>query len=159
MTSSVFSAVTFVTALGSALVAGIFFALSTFVMAALGRLPTEQGIAAMQSINLTVINPWFFTAFFGTALGCAVPAVYAVFNWSAPGSGYLVGGCTLYLLGSIAVTIAFNVPLNNALAAVDPGSHDGATFWSRYLQTWVFWNHVRTAAPLAAAAAFMMALR
>jgi uncharacterized membrane protein len=51
------------TMLGAALVAGIFFAFSTFVMTALGRLPPEQGIAAMQSINVTVLNPWFFAVF------------------------------------------------------------------------------------------------
>jgi uncharacterized membrane protein len=35
---------------------------------ALGRIPAPAGIAAMQSINIVVINPWFFAAFFGTAV-------------------------------------------------------------------------------------------
>ncbi len=52
--------------LGSGLVAGIFFAFSTFVMRALGQLRENQGIAAMKAINVTVLNPWFFLAFFGT---------------------------------------------------------------------------------------------
>ena len=43
--------------LGSGLVAGIFFAFSTFVMRALGQLPENQGIAAMKAINVTVLNP------------------------------------------------------------------------------------------------------
>ena len=54
------------TAIGAALVAGIFYAFSTFVMQALGRLAPREGIAAMQSINVVVINPLFFLAFFGT---------------------------------------------------------------------------------------------
>jgi uncharacterized membrane protein len=53
------------TALGAGLVAGAFFAFSTFVMAALGRVPAHEGIRAMQQINITVINPWFMTALFG----------------------------------------------------------------------------------------------
>ena len=43
-------------ALGCCLVAGVFFAFSSFVMNALARLPLQQGITAMQSINIAVIN-------------------------------------------------------------------------------------------------------
>jgi len=147
------------TAIGAALVAGIFFAFSTFVMAALGRLHPEKGIAAMQAINVTVLNPWFFAVFFGTALGSLGLALFGFLNLGADGSAYLVSGGLLYLIGCIGVTIVFNVPLNNALAAVEPGSPKGAGLWARYLTRWTRWNHVRTAAPLAAAALFMMAMR
>ncbi len=147
------------TTLGAALVAGIFFAFSTFVMAALGRLLPEQGIAAMQSVNVTVLNPWFFAVFFGTALGSIALALLGIFNWGAPGSAYLVSGGLLYLIGCILVTAAFNVPLNNALAAMEPGGAEGAELWTRYLSTWTAWNHLRTLASLAAAAAFFMAIR
>jgi hypothetical protein len=51
----------FVAAVGSGIVAGIFFAFSSFVMAALERIPPVQGIAAMNSINVTVINPSFMS--------------------------------------------------------------------------------------------------
>ncbi|GAB4198563.1 MAG: hypothetical protein Fur006_48470 [Coleofasciculaceae cyanobacterium] len=53
-------------ALGCGLVAGVFFAFSTFVMSALARLQAAQGITAMQSINITAINPPFMVALFGT---------------------------------------------------------------------------------------------
>ena len=59
-----------VSALGCGLTAGVLFAFSSFIMNALARLPPAQGIAAMQSINITVINPAFFGVFFGTALLC-----------------------------------------------------------------------------------------
>ncbi len=146
-------------ALGSGLMAGSFFAFSTFVMPALGRLPAAQGIAAMQSINVTVLNPWFFGAFFGTAALCLAIAGLALLDWTGPGSAFLLGGCLLYLIGTIGVTIAGNVPLNTALAAVPADSGTGAALWSRYLATWTAWNHVRTVAPLAATAAFILALR
>jgi Na+/H+-dicarboxylate symporter len=64
--------VTLVSAVGSALIAGSFFAFSTFVMSALGKIPPPQGIAAMLSINIVVINPWFMTPFVGTAVLCVV---------------------------------------------------------------------------------------
>ena len=82
-------------ALGSGVVAGIFFAFSTFVMKALGRLAPEQGISAMQAINVTVINPWFFGAFFGTAVGSIVLAIFAYLNWGTSGALYLVAGGVL----------------------------------------------------------------
>ena len=149
---------TFVSALGCGLVAGIFFAFSAFVMKALGRIPPAQGIAAMQSINVAVINPGFLTAFFGTALACLVLAISSLVRWHEPGAPYLLVGSLLYLIGTILVTMAFNVPRNDALAAVDPASTDGALLWAGYLTRWTAWNHIRTAAALAAAASLTVAL-
>jgi uncharacterized membrane protein/ketosteroid isomerase-like protein len=149
---------TFVAALGSSLVAGIFFAFSNFVMKALARVPPAQGIAAMQSINVVVLNRWFFAVFFGTAVACLALAITSFVRWQKPGAGYLLAGGLLYLIGTILVTIACNVPLNDALAAVDPSSADAGLVWTNYLKTWTAWNHVRTIAALAAAASFTVAL-
>jgi uncharacterized membrane protein len=68
---SMLDLVTLLSSLGCGLIAGAFFAFSTFVMKALGNLPPAHGIAAMQSINVVVINPWFLTPFIGTAVVCA----------------------------------------------------------------------------------------
>jgi uncharacterized membrane protein len=149
---------TFVSALGSGLVAGIFFAFSTFIMRALARLPPVQGIAAMQAINVDVLNRWFFAVFFGTALCCLVLAVSSFFRWHKPDAIYLLAGSLLYLVGTILVTILFNVPLNDGLAAVDPTSDGTGRVWTTYVRNWTAWNHVRTAAALAAAASFSVAL-
>jgi uncharacterized membrane protein len=151
-------ALTVLAALGAGLVAGIFFAFSAFIMAALGRLPADGGISAMQSINVAVLNPLFFLAFFGTAMLALVLAVAALIDWSYAGASYLLAGGLLYLVGTIFVTIAFNVPLNNRLAAAKPGTAEGAKLWAHYLSSWTTWNHVRTAAALAAAASFILAL-
>jgi uncharacterized membrane protein len=53
---------------------------------------------------------------------------------------------------------AFNVPLNDALAAAAPDRTAGASLWSRYLSAWTNWNDVRTIAALAAAAVLTIAL-
>jgi uncharacterized membrane protein len=141
-------------ALGCGLIPGVFFAFSTFVMKALAQQPPAEGIAAMQSINITVINPWFMTAFIGTGIACLILIVTLLFKWQQPGVAYLLVASLLYLVGSLGVTIAFNVPLNDALAVVKPNSPEGAALWANYLKNWTFWNHMRTIASLAAAALF-----
>ena len=147
------------TLLGSGLVAGIFYAFSTFVMTALGRLAPENGISAMQAINVAVLNPWFFGAFFGTALGSIVLVILAYLDRGTSAALYLATGGILYLAGSILVTMVFNVPLNNALAATDLKSMDSVTLWGGYRSKWLFWNHVRTASSLAATVCLIFALR
>lgn len=141
-------------ALGCGLIAGVFFAFSTFVMNALAQQPSASGIATMQSINITVINPWFMTAFLGTGMACLLLAIFSVLKWHQPGASYLLIASLLYLVGTVLVTIAFNVPLNDALAIVKPDSTEGANLWAKYLTNWTFWNHVRTITSLAAAALF-----
>ncbi|NJN59343.1 MAG: DUF1772 domain-containing protein [Leptolyngbyaceae cyanobacterium SL_5_9] len=151
-------AVKLFSALGCGLVAGIFFAFSTFVMKALAQLQPAQGITAMQSINITVINPWFFVAFFGTALTCLLLTISSLLKWHQPGAVFLLIGSLLYLFGTVLVTIAFNVPLNDALAIAKSNSPESAGLWARYLTNWTVWNHVRTIAALAAATLLTIAL-
>ena len=136
---------TLVAALGCGLLAGIVYAFSSAVMKALGRLPAAQGLAAMQSINITVINPWFMGAFFGPAPICVAVAVLSVLEWEEPEVFYHLAGSAVYVVGTLFVTMAFNVPRNDALAAVEPESADGSSLWRRYLVEWTAWNHVRTA--------------
>jgi len=151
-------ALTFTAAIGCGLVAGIFFAFSSFVMAALGRLPSEHGIAAMNSINVTVINPGFMLAFFGTGLVCVALAAGSYFWWDQTSGKLILIASLIYIVGCVGVTMVFNVPLNNALAAVQPATPEAAALWSRYLSEWTAWNTVRTVAPIAAAILFMVAL-
>ena len=127
-------------------------------MKALARLPAPQGIAAMQSINVAVFNPWFMGAFFGTAAVCILVVVFSLSRWSGPGAVYLLSGGLVYLIGTILVTIVFNVPRNNALATADPDSAGGARLWAGYVTSWTAWNHVRTAAAMAAAVLLTLAL-
>jgi uncharacterized membrane protein len=143
---------TLLAALGSGLIAGVFFAFSTFVMHALAQQPPAQGIATMQSINITVINPWFMTVFLGTGATCFFLVIAAIFKWHQPGAAYVLLGSLLYLIGTLGVTIGFNVPLNDALAVAKPDSPEGASLWAKYLTNWTFWNHVRMIAAGAAAA-------
>lgn len=148
---------TLVAALGSGLVGGVFFAFSTFVMPALGRLPADQGLAAMQAINVKAVTPSFMSALFGTAAVAVVLIGWALTSLGEDWTAAAIAGATVYLAGVVGVTIARNVPLNDRMAALDPdaGARDG---WVDYLVRWTAWNHVRTGASLAAAAALTVAL-
>lgn len=149
--------VTLAAALGCGLIAGVFFAFSSFVMKALARRPPGEGIAAMQSINVVVLRSWFMAVFLGTAVVCFATLVCSLLWWKEPGALYLLTGSLLYLVGSFLVTILFNVPRNEALAAVAPADPNGANLWARYVAAWTAWNHVRTVASLAAMVAFTIA--
>ena len=144
--------------LGSALVGGIFFAFSSFIMKALAGLPSAEGVGAMQSINVVVINPSFMGAFFGTTVLSLVAIWLALAGWSHPYAPFFLGGALFYLVGTILVTIFGNVPLNDqlaALSAADPGTRE---VWAHYLDRWTMWNHVRTAAAMVAALLYTLGL-
>jgi len=96
--------------------------------------------------------------FIGTAAACALLVAAALLAWQEPGAILLLVGALLYFLGTFLVTMFFNVPLNDALAAVAPDSSAGASLWTGYLSTWTNWNHVRTIAALAASALLTIAL-
>ena len=136
--------VTLFAALGCGLMAGLFYAFSNFVMKALARIPAPSGIAAMQAINVTVLNPLFLTIFLSTAAACGILVIYALISSQNPGSFCLLAAGLLYLVGNVVVTMAFNVPRNNALARLDASSAEAAGFWGDYVVTWTRWNHVRT---------------
>lgn len=146
----------FCAALGSGLVAGVFLAFSSFVMKALSRLPASQAIAAMQAINRDVIPSAFMAVFLATAAACLVLTIAAFFRWGTGAGFSLLAGSLLYLAGTFVVTMVFNVPLNNALAAAKPDSASAAELWKQYLGSWTVWNHVRT---LAASAGLFLAAR
>jgi uncharacterized membrane protein len=151
------SVITLGAALGSGLVAGTFFAFSSFVIPSLARLPTREGIAAMQSINVVILNSLFMIMFLVTAALCVVIAVSALMQWGLAGSSGLLTGALLYLLGVLLVTVFFNVPLNETLAAIDPDSQSAGDVWQRYVETWTVWNHVRTVTALLASLALILA--
>ena len=151
-------ALTLAAALGCGAMGGVFYAFSSFVMSALRRLPAAQGIAAMQSINVVAVTPPFMIPLFGTALACVALIVAAVATWGEPFAPWLLAGGVVYLLGEIAVTMAYNVPRNDELARLDPDSADAAARWPGWAAEWTAGNHVRSAAGVAATGALSIAL-
>ena len=154
-----FQTVTFLAAaLGSGLMAGLYFVFANFVMKSLSKIPPSSGIAAMQSINREILNPFFFLIFFGTlAAGLAASFGAISFNmtradlWAAAGTG-------CYGIGFL-ITIFFNVPLNNKLDEISASGGDEADqVWDSYIRKWGRWNTARFYCTLASAVGFMLAV-
>lgn len=149
-------AIAMAAAIGSGLVAGCFFAFSSFIMPALAELRAGEGARAMNAINVTVINPLCFVLFMGTAALCVVLVGWALAGGTAS-PGLLLGGSMLYLLGCFLVTGLKNVPLNDRLA--EASGQNLVQVWAHYLTRWTAWNHVRTVAAAMACGLFILAIR
>jgi uncharacterized membrane protein len=142
-------------ALGCGLIGGLYFAFSAFIMRALASIDRAAGIAAMNSINTAILRSAFMPLFLGTTLACAALVAIGATQTGSPRGVLSIAGGLVYVIGMFVVTMAFNVPLNNAL--LRGGEQDAAT-WQRYLVIWTRWNHLRTFASLAASALFIAAL-
>ena len=144
------------TLLGSALVGGIFFAFSSFVMKALEKIPAPQGMRAMQSINVVVLNPMFLGIFFGTAVLSLIIGLFTLGSWAGPLPHWFFVGAIHYFVGTFLLTAFGNVPLNNRLKEADP--EDSQVLWSYYLSKWTLLNHIRTTCALIAAFCFTIGI-
>jgi len=141
---------TLIAVVATAVIGGVLFAFSSFVMRGLARLTPAEGIRAMQSINITAVSPVFMTVLFGTAVLAITVAIAHPTAWT-------VAGAALYVLGVIGVTAVANVPRNNALAGVDALAAGAADAWHSFLVGWQRWNHVRCIAGVASSSAFLIA--
>ena len=99
----------------------------------------------MQSINRVIVKPTFLVVFLGTGVACALTVCLGWQQLDNASLAWATAGGVVYVLGSIVVTIAFNVPLNNRLAAVDSESAEGKRMWEIYLVNWIrvlpaFWK-------------------
>ena len=141
-----------VAAISAAVVAGVFYAFSTFVMRGLDRTGPAEAATAMRGINAEAgTNTPFLALFMGAALIALVVGIAALTQLRLPGSGWLVAGAVLALVPLI-VTVAVNVPLNDRLAAE-------SLPWQDYYRTWTLWNHMRTAAALAGSVLMLIGVR
>ena len=151
MLNSIVALPLFIAALSAGLMAGVYFAFSTFIMRAFDRLGAEQAADAMNAINEVILRSWFMALFFGSTLLYATLAGIAAFDTDLAGRWWLFTAGFIYVLGMFLCTALFNVPLNNRLAAAAAGSARGET-WQHYFVNWTRWNHLRTLCSLVTAA-------
>jgi len=144
MSSSLVTVLLWISALGSGLIAGIYFAFSTFIMRAFGSIETSQAVAAMNAINEIILRSLFMPLFFGSTLVSVILIVLALLGWGDAGAGLMLITGVVYFVGMFVCTLVFNVPLNNALAELNRNNADAERIWSHYLKTWTRWNHLRT---------------
>ncbi|ATY33293.1 anthrone oxygenase family protein [Sphingomonas psychrotolerans] len=139
-------------AIGCGLIAGLYFAFSTFILQALNQLGPAPAAQAMNAINARILQSLFMPLFLGTTLAGLALAVIGAVNRDEAGATAMLSGGAIYAIGMFGVTMAFNVPLNNAL------TREAAALWPHYLRRWALWNHVRMLASAIASALFILAI-
>lgn len=147
-----------ISALGTALLGGVFLAFSDFLMRALAKSAPAAGMEAMQQINREVFRYVFMTLFLGLVPVSVLLAVLALTAMEGDAATLTLVAAGIYLLGVFGVTAARNVPLNNRLAAMDHREADAQAFWrGTYVPRWTAWNSLRAGACIASAGVFMAA--
>jgi uncharacterized membrane protein len=144
--------------LGAGLIAGTFFCFSSFVMPALAKLEPAQGVAAMQKINITVINPLFMAVLFGTAVLFAFQAFWVFRSGIDSVSVFWLAAAILYVPLTIGITLFCNVPLNDQLARITMHNTSDLEFWHHYMEKWTLWNSLRGLAAASACTASIYAI-
>lgn len=135
-------------AIASAVMGGVFFSFSTFVMTALGNLKPAEGIRAMQRINIDVFCWPFSVLFFGLPVVMAGLGIYSLIHYEQNNANYLLAASGTYVVGCFLLTVFGNVPLNNKLARIDPEAQGSVVVWQHFAINWIRWNHLRTLACL-----------
>ena len=158
MTNLIVRSLLWFSAIGCGFLAGVYFAFSTFIMTALGRIEPLHAISAMNSINSAILRSLFMPLFFGTTAASAALVIIGLPRRSEPGATAMVAAGLIYIAGMFLCTVFLSVPLNSALAAVDRESGSAASAWARYLKEWTMWNHVRTISSAAASALYIWAI-
>ncbi|WP_343608430.1 DUF1772 domain-containing protein [Chryseobacterium oranimense] len=134
-----------ITAVLTALIAGLFYAYSCSVVLGLGKLSDMEYLKSMQSINREILNPVFFMSFMGTAI--LLPVTTFLFRGEQPAFLFLLLASAAYLIGVFGVTVAGNVPLNDMLDKFDiNGSTADAISQMRgnFENRWNLLNNIRT---------------
>lgn len=149
MSPSIIVTLLWSTAISSALMAGVYFAFSGFIMKSFDSIETRQAITAMNSINKIILRSWFMPIFFGSSIISLMLSIVAIIYWDESGAELTLLTGMIYFVGMFICTIIFNVPLNNSLARLDPDSDNAQHIWIHYLNNWTKWNHVRTVSSLA----------
>ncbi|HJR89585.1 MAG TPA: anthrone oxygenase family protein [Aeromicrobium sp.] len=130
------------------LMAGVYFIYAVAIMPGLRRLDDDGFVAAFQSTDRAIINPIFLVAFFAPAVLCGIAAFT---EHGEPGYRWLVAALVLNA-AIVVVTMAVNVPLNDALKARgDVSGPDAAAARQAFREgRWVAWNWFRTGANVGA---------
>jgi len=141
-----------------ALVAGVFLTFSDFVMRSLNGARTSASVEVMQGINREVFKTVFMVLLIGMWAVTAALGAFAYIGALGSGSTSILWAAIIYSVGVAGVTLVFNVPMNNRLAAQAYDSPEGAAYWTNvYYPRWKFWNWVRGIASAVAAVLYLNA--
>lgn len=130
------------------LMAGVFGLYAHTIMPGLRRTDDRTFVGAFQSIDRAIINPWFMPWFVGALVFTGLAAAVQLHKDGRSVLPWILVAFVLYL-AVFVITIAINVPLNDAIkAAGDPGSiTDLAAVRAQFDEArWARWNTFRAVA-------------
>ena len=125
---------------------GFFYAWVCSTMWGLDAADPKVAIAAMQAMNASVRNAVFFPAFFLTPVVLSVAAALARRDGAHRAALAFLAAAMVYLFGGLVLTLAVNVPMNEALADVmiPTDTDEARSIWVAYSAPWQVWNVTRT---------------
>ncbi|MFF1817555.1 DUF1772 domain-containing protein [Kribbella sp. NPDC058245] len=131
------------------LMAGVYWAYGTAFMPGLAKVDDKTFVGAFQAADRAIVNPVFLgIGFVGTLLLTGLAGLLSLKEKALP---WIAVAFVLYLITMI-VTVAVNVPLNDALkAAGDPNTIDVAAARAAFdAARWTTFNTIRTVLDLLA---------
>ena len=161
MSSNFFDASLVSTTLLCALVAGLVLGFAVVVMPGIAKLSDREFLAAFKRMDRIIQDrqPIFMLVWVGSILSTLVTLVLGTLELSGVARGVLWVACGLYLLAVQGPTIRINIPLNNAVQALDIESLNDAAVAearARFEAPWNRWNRFRTLAAIASVVALLV---
>lgn len=137
--------------------AGLFFAWSVSVIPGTKQIGDRPYLEAMQSINRAILNPAFFTVFFGSVALLSIASINE-FHSNKVAFGLMLSSTITYMVGTVIVTGLGNVPLNDQLEVLKIAEMKAAqmTQFRKFYET--NWNKLHLLRTAFAILSFSMAV-
>ena len=149
MTLTLFDAALMATTLSCALTAGLVFGFAVVVMPGIAKLSDREFLRAFKLIDGVIQDgqPAFMCVWVGSVVSTVLMWVVGTLQLSGGGLYLMWFASGLYLLTVQGPTIRFNIPLNNAVQALEIdvlSDSELAEARARFEAPWNRWNQFRT---------------
>lgn len=129
---------------------GVFFTYSNSVVPGLDQISAEKAVEAMRRINIVIVNPIFLLSLLGPVVTGAVTGFLLLGLDEGAAALLFFSATAIYLIGCVMLTVAVNIPLNNALE--NSTSTDWEKRWAEFSPSWKRWNLARALLSIVAVA-------
>lgn len=146
---TLFQALLLLAAFLCSLVAGLLFTFAIVVMPGIAKLDDRDFVRTFQVIDGVIQNnqPAFLFVWIGSALSLMAAGVLGIWKLGGADRLLLLASAIVYVIGVQVPTATVNVPLNNELQRLDPGTMseaDGKRARRTFEPRWNRWNGIRT---------------
>ena len=149
------------TTLSCALVAGLVFGFAVVVMPGIGKLSDREFLRAFQRMDEIIQNqePIFMLVWVGSIFSTVLMSVLGTLELGGVELYLMWFASGLYLLAVQGPTLRFNIPLNNAVQALEIGALSESELVearSHFEAPWNRWNRFRTFHAVISVAALLL---